>query len=123
MLVDSIRAFNHLVAFMVELDVPLQPALGIALKSESSSLQLLVPESFTDLVAQWRSVEPPSLYLIDWRTYQCVFPYEYYRCPVGHEVLPSVHSGTYIYYQELRLPRTVEESSMFSSHINAVYHP
>lgn len=86
LLTESIRLYQQLVDYLVEIGLPVQPILVIPLLSKSNSIQMQVPYSLSELRNQIDTDEPPSLYLVSWESSKGVAVCEEYRMPLSFDL-------------------------------------
>ena len=119
----SLRCFALLVEHMRERLTPTQPMLVIPLVSESNKLQAVVPQDLQSIKDQWRHVESPSLYMLDWDASRHLYICEEYRSPLAFDLTDPPIPGVYTYYREFRSEMDIRNDWEFTRCIYAEYYP
>jgi len=106
---------------MRDLDAPAQPRLTIPLTSDSKDLLRNVPQTLEDIQNQWRTIEPPSLFLLAWDRSKYLNVYEEYVRPLSFNPT-SVHDA-YVFYTEFRDVYGIRHDWEFDRSVCVDYYP
>lgn len=114
----SFELFGHLIKRLQEMGFPKKPVLIIPLKSANSKIEQRTPRSQEEIEQQF-SIEPPSLYLVDWDQARVKNVLEQYRVPLPFELNDA--EGIYVTYRESRDKFAIENDWEVSRNIYVEY--
>lgn len=119
----SLVAFQILIEEIESYHNPVQPMLFIRLISERKRLQAKTPKNLSEIKDEWRSIEPPELYLLDWDTRKFLSIYEEYRCPLQFDLFRLEDDSIYAFYSESRSMIDLENRWEYGRSIQVYYFP
>jgi hypothetical protein len=100
----SIQLFLALVEAIVALSNVVQPVLVIPLEPKDLVDRESIPRNVEDIEKDAHKLEPPGLYLLDWRAYATPWITEEYKMPLALSMLRLPPLPLYVYYRAYRLP-------------------
>jgi hypothetical protein len=119
----ALTAFRYLIDELARVSMPVQPAIAIPLLGESTVIQAAVPRSMDEVRRQWRSVEPPRLYMLDLSLYSHPLIRESYTTPLPFHLFTPAIDGVYAFYEESREALGMRAGWEFARTVSARYFP
>lgn len=93
----STQAFRILVELLSQLHTPVKPMLIIPLEDMSKTIVQAIPKNKEEAQAQL-TIEPPSLYLIDWETAaKTEAVHEEFNAPLPFKLTENLPDKVYVY--------------------------
>lgn len=120
---EALCAFSVLVEYVHTIGDPAQPAIGITLREGERKVQQDIPRSVQDIEGQWRNVEPPSLYMLDWNICKSHIAVERYHVPLAFSLMMPAIDGVYATYEEVRSTEDARSNEPFARFVMARYVP